>query len=73
MEISRPIAHIDRRLQEIDREIHSALRNIRRNLEELEQASRSRSSTVAPTSSGDSFADLLRSALDSTAEGDQKG
>lgn len=31
--------HIDRRLQDIDRQISSALRDIRRNLEELERAS----------------------------------
>ena len=30
---------IDRRLQDIDRQINTALRDIRRNLEELEQAS----------------------------------
>ncbi len=48
--------HIDRRLQDIDRQISSALRDIRKNLEELEQAS-SRSDDKG-------FAGALRKAMD---------
>jgi hypothetical protein len=48
--------HIDRRLQDIDRQISSALRDIRRNLEELERAS------SRPDDKG--FAGALRKAMD---------
>jgi hypothetical protein len=48
--------HIDRRLQDIDRQISSALRDIRRNLEELERAS------SRPDDKG--FAGTLRKAMD---------
>ena len=34
-----PAHHLDHRLQEIDHQINSALRDIRRNIQELEKAS----------------------------------
>jgi len=49
--------HIDRRLQDIDRQINTALRDIRKNLQELEQAAK-------PGIGGKDFADTLRSAMD---------
>jgi hypothetical protein len=48
--------HIDRRLQDIDRQISSALRDIRRNMEELERASN--------RPDDKSFAGALRKAID---------
>jgi hypothetical protein len=64
---------IDRRLQDIDRQISSALRDIRKNLEELEQASGrpGKGDSVAAGKSGDkSFAGALRKAMD---HGDSAG
>ena len=57
--------HIDRRLRDIDRQIHSALRDIRRNLEELEQASQGREGTTGASRAkgGGGFADALRNAM----------
>ena len=66
MELS-PITntHIDLRLQEIDRQIHTALQDIRRNLEELEEASRKSGS---PDATGKGFSDILRDAIDGAAD-----
>lgn len=64
---------IDRRLQDIDRQISSALRDIRKNLEELEQASGrpGKGDSVSNGKSGDkSFAGALRNAMD---RGDKAG
>jgi hypothetical protein len=49
--------HIDRRLQDIDRQIRTALRDIRKNLQELEQAAK-------PGTGNKDFAGTLRSAMD---------
>ena len=49
--------HIDRRLQDIDRQINTALRDIRKNLQELEQAAK-------PGNGSKVFAETLRSAMD---------
>ncbi|HJP32073.1 MAG TPA: hypothetical protein QGF95_16130 [Candidatus Latescibacteria bacterium] len=59
--------HIDRRLQDIDRQISSALRDIRKNLEELEQASNQPgdgASATGPAARDKGFADALRNAMD---------
>ena len=58
--------HIDRRLQDIDRQISTALRDIRKNLQELEQASKSGSgsASVDRRPGGKDFARTLRSAID---------
>ena len=58
--------HIDRRLRDIDRQIHSALRDIRRNLEELEQASQGQETRPASRKVGANvgFADVLRDAME---------
>lgn len=53
--------HIDRRLQEIDQQINSALRDIRRNLEELEKAAQTPGSDRPR--SGRGFAGVLRDAI----------
>ena len=58
--------HLDRRLRDIDRQIHSALRDIRRNLEELEQVSQGSETRAGGTRSAD-FADVLRQAMDTDA------
>lgn len=55
--------HIDRQLREIDRQIHSALKDIRKNLRELERVAGRPHSAGPPAR----FADMLRDAID---EGD---
>lgn len=57
---------IDRRLQDIDRQINTALRDIRRNLEELEQASASpdRTDASGTAAGGKDFAKALQDAID---------
>jgi len=60
-----PLSHqLGRRLEEIDRQIHTCLRDIRRNMSELEHASK-RPDTPA---TGDTFADMLGDAM----EGDSR-
>ena len=49
---------IGRQLAELDQEIHSALKDIRRNLEELEEVSRMATDRASQTSR--KFADVLR-------------
>lgn len=64
-------SHIDRRLQDIDRQINSALRDIRRNLEELEQATGARGDAAeGPRRPGNDFAGLLRDAMGDEGAGD---
>lgn len=60
---------IDRRLQDIDRQINTALRDIRRNLEELEQASTRPAGSgdagpAAGSGQGKNFARTLQDAID---------
>lgn len=55
-----PLSHqLGRRLEEIDRQIHTCLRDIRRNLAELERVSK----RPDPPATGDSFADVLGEAM----------
>ena len=56
---------IGRQLAELDQEIHSALKDIRRNLEELEEVSRMATDRASQISR--KFADVLRASL---GEGD---
>ena len=51
---------LGRQLAELDREIHSALKDIRRNMEELEAVSR-QADGVRP---GQTFSDVLKDTLD---------
>ena len=51
---------LGRQLAELDREIHDALKDIRRNMEELEAVSR-RGDGVRP---GQNFSDVLKDTLD---------
>ena len=57
---------IGRQLAELDRDIHAALKDIRRNLEELEEVSRM-GATDRGSRTGHSFADVLKESL---GEGD---
>ena len=57
---------IGRQLADLDRDIHAALKDIRRNLEELEEVSRM-GATDRGSRTGPSFADVLK---DSIREGD---
>lgn len=62
-----PLSHnIDRRLKDIDQQISTALRDIRKNMEELERASVDGEDGSAPTgSAGDKdFAATLRKAME---------
>ena len=55
-----PLSHqLGRRLEEIDRQIHTCLRDIRRNMAELEHASRRGDAPPA----GGRFADVLGDAI----------
>ena len=56
-------SHIDRRLQDIDRQINTALRDIRKNLEELEQASKPGANDVGRADESKDFAQTLRRAM----------
>ena len=57
---------IGRRLDELDRQIHTCLRDIRKNLKELEQVSGDEAPRQTPAKTGPDkrFADLLKTALD---------
>ena len=58
--------HIDRRLQDIDRQISTGLRDIRKNLQELEKASNQPGEGATSTRSGTGdkdFAATLRNAM----------
>jgi len=58
-----PLSHqFGRRLEEIDHQIDTCLRAIRRNLAELDQAAR-KGGGSDPPSTGDSFADVLGKAV----------
>lgn len=57
---------IGRQLAELDRDIHAALKDIRRNLEELEEVSRM-GATDRGSQTSRSFADVLKESLE---EGD---
>lgn len=63
-----PAHHLDRRLQEIDQEISTALRDIRRNLSELEKASSNSRSGTPATRPGNDFSAVLQATLDSGDE-----
>ena len=58
--LSNPPQQIGRQLAELDREIHDALKDIRRHLEELEAVS----NESGTESSGRSFADVLKDSLE---------
>ena len=61
-----PLSHqLGRRLEEIDRQIHTCLRDIRQNLAELERVSR-RGETGRTAAPG-SFADVLGKAMDANS------
>ena len=57
---------IGRRLDELDRQIHTCLRDIRKNLKELEQVSGDEDTRQPPATTGPDkrFADLLKTALE---------
>ena len=66
MENSPLSNQVDIRLKQLDREIHSSLRTIRRHIQELEEVEqRTRHGGVGtPEKTGQSFADHLNDALD---------
>lgn len=65
MELTPLSSNIDRRLKDIDRQINSALADIRRNLEELERASPGSRAEEARGRAGDKdFAATLRKAME---------
>ena len=57
-----PINHIGQRLKELDQQIHTCLRDVRRNLAELEKVS-DKETGVSGDSSGGKFADMLKSSI----------
>ncbi len=60
-----PGHHLDHRLQEIDHQINSALRDIRRNLQELEKASTAGNRPAAPKQD---FSSVLQQTIESEAD-----
>lgn len=65
-----PLSHqFGRRLEEIDHQIDTCLRAIRRNLAELDQAARKGGGTDSPPAA-DIFADVLEKAVGDAPTGD---
>ena len=61
-----PAHHLDHRLQEIDHQINSALRDIRRNIQELEKASTD--SHPNATAAKKDFSSVLQKILESESD-----
>ena len=59
---STPLTQIGRRLEELDQQIHTCLKDIRRNLAELESVSENEEG-AGDDGSGGRFADMLKASI----------